>query len=94
MQDRQSEICVGPDDLRVIVSALFDWTASGRPIGKYDLRKEVDAVITMTSQMYRDAGTADTLVIARSLLLLNRPEEAVAKVESVLIERARSYQSK
>jgi hypothetical protein len=94
MQDRQSEICVGPDDLGVVVSALFNWTTSGRPIDKYDLKKEVDAVITTTAQMYRDAGTTDRLVVARSLLLLNRPDEALAKVESVLIARARSYESK
>jgi hypothetical protein len=94
MQDRQSQICVGPDDLRVIVRALFNWTTSGRPIDSYDLTKEVDSVITTTAQTYRDAGTADTLVAARSLLSLNRLEEALAKVESVLIERARSYGSK
>jgi hypothetical protein len=94
IQDREWEIYVGLDDLRVIVMALFNWSTSGRPIDRYDLRKEVDAVITMTAQMYRDVGTAETLVIARSLLLLNRPEDASANVDSVLIERARSYESK
>jgi hypothetical protein len=94
MQDRQREFCAGPDDLSVIVSALFNWTTSGRPIDKYDLKKEVDAVITTTAQVYRDARTTDTLVVARSMLLLNRPDEALAKVESVLIARACSYESK
>jgi hypothetical protein len=36
-QDRRTNICVGPDDLLVIVRALFNWTPSGRPIDKYDL---------------------------------------------------------
>jgi hypothetical protein len=74
--------------------ALFNWTTSGRPIDSYDLTKEVDSVITTTAQMYRDTGTTDALVVARSLLLLNRPGGALAKVESVLIKRARSYETK
>src|SRR5258708_16299355 len=73
MQDRQRQICVGPDDLRVIVRALFNWTTSGRPIDRHDLTKEVNSVITTTAQTYRDTGTTDALVGARSLLLLNRP---------------------
>ena len=94
MQDRQRQICVGPDDLRVIVRALFNWTTSGRPMDRHDLTKEVNSVITTTAQMYRDTGTTDALVVARSLLLLNRPGEALAKVESVLIKRERSYEIK
>jgi hypothetical protein len=74
--------------------ALFNWTTCGGRIDKYGLKKEVDALITMTAQVYRDAGTTDTLMVARSLLLLNRPEEALAKVESVLIAHARAYESK
>jgi hypothetical protein len=58
------------------------------------LMKEVDAVTTVTARAYRNGETAHPLVVARSLLLLNRPEEALAKVESVLIARARSYESK
>ena len=74
--------------------ALFNWATCRRRIDKYGLKKEVDALITMTAQVDRDAGTTDTLMVAKSLLLLNRPEEALAKVESVLIARARSYESK
>jgi hypothetical protein len=94
MHDRRRQICVEPDDLYVMVRALLNWTTSGRPIDSYDFTNEVDSLITTTSQTYRDAGTADTLVVARSLLLLNRPGEALAKVESVLIKRARSYETK
>jgi hypothetical protein len=58
------------------------------------LMKEVDAVTTITARTYRNGETAHPLVVARSLLLFNRPEEALAKVERVLIARARSYESK
>jgi hypothetical protein len=77
-----------------MVQALLNWTTSGRPVNRHHFTREVDSVFTTTAHTYRDAGTADTLVAARSLLLLNHPEEALAKVESVLIERARSYESK
>jgi hypothetical protein len=87
MYDRQRQICVEPDDLHVMVQALLNWTTSGRPMNRHHFMSEVDSVITTTAQTYRDAGTADTLVAARSLLLLNCPEEALARVESVLIER-------
>jgi hypothetical protein len=77
-----------------MVQALLNWTTSGRPIESYDFTIEIDSLTTTTSRTYRVAGTADTLVVARSLLLLNRPGKALAKVESVLIERARSYETK
>jgi hypothetical protein len=94
MHDRQMQICVELDDLYVMVQALINWTTSGRPIDSCDFKNEVDSLITTTSQTYRDARTADTLLVATSLLLLNRPGEALAKVESVLIKRARSYETK